>query len=115
MAWIFLITALSLNALANILIKAGMRAYTGKIDSQYIIYLISNKFVIFGLLSFGAALFCYSYTLSKMSLSVAYPIMTGCGFAIVVTVSYFAFGEAFSLSKLIGIVLVFLGIVFLAR
>lgn len=111
MPWIILTIALIFNALANILIKAGMRDYHDKL----FFYLITNKLVICGVLAFAAALGCYSFALTKLPLSVAYPVMTGCGFAIVVTASYFLFGESFGILKMIGIAFIFLGIIFLTR
>jgi len=111
MSWIILTIALIFNALANILIKVGMRDYHGKL----LLYLISNKFIIGGVVAFIIALAGYSFALTKLPLSVAYPIMTGCGFAIVVTASYFVFGESFGILKMIGIAFIFLGIIFLTR
>ena len=115
MKWIILFVALSFNALANIFIKAGTKTYTGKMDWKFVLFLITNKFVILGVISFFLALIGYSYALTKFPLNIAYPIMTGCGFAIVATASYFVFGESFGLLKFIGIFLIFIGIIFLSR
>lgn len=102
MPWIILTIALIFNALANICIKVGVK------DLQI-------KYIIFGVISFAIALGGYSFALTKLPLSVAYPIMTGCGFAIVATASYFLFGESFGILKMIGIFLIFSGIIFLTR
>ncbi len=110
MKWLMLVVALVLNALANILIKAGMRNYTGGVSMEMVLYMMKNPFVIFGLLSFGGAFVGYSLVLSRMDLSVAYPIMTGAGFAIVAMVSALWFSEGFPLWKILGIVLIGIGI-----
>jgi len=103
------------NALANIFIKAGMRNYTGGINLSFISYMIRNFNIIIGLLLFGLAFIGYSFTLSRLQLSIAYPIMTGVGFLIVSIFSIALFSEPFNLSKILGIVFIFIGIVFLSR
>ena len=110
MKWIALMIALFMNAMANILIKAGMRGFEGRLDVSALLYMSKNVYVILGLISFGGAFVGYSYVLSKMDLSVAYPIMTGAGFAIVAVVSSLWFGESFSYMKIVGITLIGIGI-----
>lgn len=115
MNYILLLISLVFNALANVFIKAGMRCYSGSINFKMLFYILKNPFVILGLLFFGGAFIGYSFLLSRMQLSIAYPIMTGAGFAIVCILSSFWFNESFNLLKIFGILLIFIGIVFLSR
>ncbi len=115
MTYLVLIISLLSNALANIFIKAGMKNYSGGINLSFLSYMIRNFNVIVGLLLFGLAFIGYSFTLSRLQLSIAYPIMTGAGFLVVSIFSVVLFNEPFNLPKILGIIFIFLGIIFLSR
>lgn len=76
---------------------------------------ITNPFIWGGLISFGLALLFYTYVLTKMNLSVAYPIMTALGFLIVVTFSAFYLHETIQLPQIIGLVLIVGGLYLIAQ
>ena len=109
--------AITMNALANIFMKIGMTK-ANKISelSISVIFqkMILNIWVILGVLCFGIALLAYNYVLSHIKLSVAYPIMTSVGFVIVVTVSYLFLNEKLEIWQIIGIVLITIGVWFVA-
>lgn len=63
---------------------------------------------------FGAAI-AWIIALSRMDLSVAYPVAVGLNFGVVVGISLFFYGEPVTLQKLIGLSLVFMSIVVLAK
>ncbi len=115
MIYLILFLSLIFNALANVAIKAGMRSYSGGINLDFISYVIKNPAIIIGLFFFGLAFIGYSFVLSKMQLSIAYPIMTGAGFLFVSIFSLVLFNESFNLLKIFGILFIFIGIVFLSR
>lgn len=110
--WVILVFAIVFNAAANIFIKMGMNGMNilGGGVLQGICKIILNIHVIIGGLCFGIALLLYSVVLSKMDLSLAYPIMTGSGFIIVLLASLMLFGEPFLLNRLFGIILIIAGI-----
>ncbi|GIX42851.1 MAG: cation transporter [Leptospiraceae bacterium] len=104
---LMLIVAIVLNALANILIKASA-IYS---NDETIIGLITNPWLISGLISFGLAFVFYRYVLSKgLPLSIAYPLMTTTGFAIVIIASRIFFNERLVLIQWLGIGFIVLGI-----
>ncbi|MFN3604954.1 MAG: SMR family transporter [Leptonema sp. (in: bacteria)] len=104
---IMLLLAIILNALANILVKASA-VY---IKSESLFELITNYYLIAGLLSFGFAFIAYRYVLSKgFALSIAYPIMTTAGFAIVILASNWLFQEKINTLQWIGIGFLIIGI-----
>lgn len=109
--WIVLAGAISFNALANILIKAGMRS-TG--ESVGLLAMgtkaLTSPFMIMGILSFILALAAYSFVLSKMNLSVAYPIMTSVGFVIVNAASIIFFKEKINHIQYLGLICILLGV-----
>lgn len=114
---LFLIFALMFNAMANILmklasVKSSALDNAGLADRVFSLYL-SWPFIT-GLILFGLNLLCYTVALSKMHLSVAYPIMVGTGFAIIGITSYFLFHERLSFAQVVGTVFILVGVTLLA-
>jgi small multidrug resistance pump len=115
MTWITLSIAIIFNAAANILIKAGMQG-GGNIGLPE---MMRQRFLslpmLGGMACFILALAAYSYVLSRMNLSVAYPIMTSAGFAIIYLAAVIFFHETIKMTQIIGVVLVSLGIYFISK
>ncbi|MDH5657058.1 MAG: cation transporter [Spirochaetia bacterium] len=110
---IVFIIAIVMNATANILIKAS----TFKKNEGFLEYLpeyireVFNPIFISGVISFGLALIAYRFVLANgMKLSVAYPIMTTSGFAIVILASRVFFKETLHPVQWGGIALLALGL-----
>jgi multidrug transporter EmrE-like cation transporter len=115
MNWIILGIAISLNALANILIKVGVRDKVGKIDVGMISRVITAPAIIGGILSFIFALAAYGYILSKMNLSIAYPLMTSIGFMIVILASWLFLNEIITPLQIIGFLFILSGVWMVAK
>jgi small multidrug resistance pump len=110
---IVLVCAIVFNAAANILLKLGMKnagSLAGLGIVRMVTIAVTNVYVWLGLASFGIAFILYSVVLSRMKLSIAYPIMTSCGYVIVVGAALLLFGEQLSLMKIGGIALIVAGI-----
>ncbi len=110
---IVLACAIVFNAGANILLKLGMKdaGSLGKLGILKMIEIaLTNVWVWLGLASFGIAFVLYSIVLSRMKLSIAYPIMTSCGYIIVVVAAMLLFAEQPSLLRFGGIALIIAGI-----
>jgi small multidrug resistance pump len=108
-----LIIAIICNAAANIFLKMGMKEAGDLMEKgpvQMIIKVITSGYCILGLISFGIAFFAYSYVLTKMKLSIAYPIMTSGGFAIVTVAAVWLFAEQITVWRVLGIGVIALGI-----
>lgn len=102
-----LLLAIFLNALANILVKASA-VY---IKNESLIGLLTNYYLIAGIVSFGLAFIAYRYVLARgLPLSIAYPIMTTAGFAIVILASRIFFQEKIIPIQWIGIGFLVIGI-----
>jgi len=114
-----LLAAIVLNAGANIMIKAAMRKTPIILEHgallQVIIQALKNPLLITGVALFGLALAAYSIVLSKINLSIAYPIMTGAGFLLVFLASAVFFKESIAPVHLIGAGLILAGVWTLAR
>ncbi len=112
MIHLVLLFALVANAVANILIKEGMKAKAfglGDISAMAKAILF-NPTLIVGVFFFGVALAAYSVVLSQIKLSVAYPIMTSAGFLIVVTYSILKLGEQVTALQMGGLVFILVGV-----
>lgn len=73
-----------------------------KIATNYILWLGCFCFVI--------AFVAYSYALSKVNLSIAYPIMTSLGYAILILSSVFFLKETLNSIQVIGILFIIFGV-----
>ena len=109
---VVLIAALVFNAVANILIKEGMKGKSIALSSVEEIFrsIALNPIVVSGIFFFGLALVAYSYVLTQLKLSVAYPIMTSAGFLIVVTYSFVKLQEQITMIQLCGMALILAGV-----
>jgi len=108
--------AIILNALANILMKVAMRTQvktTGiiKMTTQF----FTNPVLFLGIFSFALALVAYCYVLSRLNLSIAYPLMTSLGFLIVILASWLFLGEAITRIQMIGFAFIIAGVWMVAR
>lgn len=108
-----LLLAVFLNALGNVLIKIGMNQ-TGALDLTQPLRVLTSIFlnpgVIAGVTFYVLALAGYSYTLSRMNLSTAYPIMSGLGFLAVLGISALFLQEKLQPFQLAGCVVILLGV-----
>ncbi|MFH1729061.1 MAG: EamA family transporter [Pseudomonadota bacterium] len=118
MIYCILAFAIVCNATANILIKLGMM----KLDAiklapfdflRYLSYI--NLTIVAGIAMFALALVSYAYVLSKMNLSIAYPVMTSLGFVIVIAFSATFLKETITFIQLIGFASIILGVWLVAR
>lgn len=114
--YLILTLAIVFNAIANILIKIGMlKVGGGKGLLEMGLKAASNPAILLGIASFVIALVAYGYVLSKLNLSIAYPIMTSMGFLIVILASWLLLGETITLVQLFGFIIIISGVWMVAR
>ncbi|AYG70613.1 SMR family transporter [Rhizobium sp. CCGE531] len=108
-----LVFAASLNScIGNMLLKwsrVSLPADAGVADKFFSISFLS------GLAFYGINVVLLAKALDSMEVSIAYPILAGSGFAMLMVASYYVFGEPFRPHKWIGLALILAGIIFLAR
>jgi multidrug transporter EmrE-like cation transporter len=110
MGYLFLALALTLNAGANILLKIGA-GRLGRLDEPGLLgRLASDYFLIAGVLLFALNVVFYIAALTRLNLSLAYPIMVAGGLIIVVSASVLMLREPLTLGQVIGLVLLVIGI-----
>lgn len=104
------------NAAANILIKSGANKI-GAMDNlgHFALKAITSPAIIAGCLLFAVVLAAYSAVLTKVPLSIAYPLMTSLGFLIVVSASVTLFRETIYPGQIFGMVLILIGLWLVAR
>jgi multidrug transporter EmrE-like cation transporter len=110
-SFLILLTALTANALANVFVKmaAVSLAKTEGIVS-FLLGSMKNLYIWLALVCFAVAFVLYGVSLTKLKLSVAYPIMTSAGFILVSLFSHFLFKESVTVTKIIGMVVIVTGI-----
>ena len=114
--YIILGVAIILNATANSLIKVSMlRASAAKDGSHVLFAALSQPTFWVGVVSFGLALAAYSLVLSKLNLSIAYPIMVSTGLVIITLISYFYLNESISLIQIFGFIFIIAGVWMVAK
>ena len=115
MGWLLLLMALTLNATANILLKLGA-TQLGELGGPDLLgRVIQNYYLFAGILLFALNVVFYFGALSRLDLSVAYPVMVAGGTVIVVSVSALLLGEAIDTRQAMGLVLLIAGIVLVSH
>lgn len=111
MAYILLVIALVLNASANILIKMGANKFGAeRIAGGMIRGIANNYFLLLGVFLFGLNIIFYMLALTKINISIAYPIMTSGCFLIIAVFSALYLKETITPLQIAGIILIALGI-----
>ncbi len=114
---VILFTVLT-NAAAQIMLKKGMTQVGGfNVDGSLFDFVLRtglNPWVFFGLATFVISMASHLIVLSRVELSFAYPFLS-LAFVAVTAYSYFALSENVGTERLIGIGLICLGTLFVAR
>jgi multidrug transporter EmrE-like cation transporter len=105
--------AIIFNVIANIILKFGV----GKEGAEgfNLFKVVLNPVFIAGAFSFGVSLLCYWHVLSKINLSIAYPIITSSCFILIVLFSWLFLKEKLLLIQVAGFFLIVTGIWLVAK
>jgi len=111
MTSIIFIIAITLNAVANILMKVGAERTKESSNIFGLLFgMATNPITILAILCFAAGLAAYNYVLMKTNLSVAYPLMTSVGYIIVLLASWLFLKETLTILQISGILLIVAGV-----
>ncbi len=115
-ATLALVFALVANATANVLIRWGMKDMQLSLADpvQTLRGILLNGRVMAGIVLFAMNVLAYAFALSKLRLSVAYPVMTSVGLVIVMVLSFAMLGEKITGIQLVGTGLILAGVVLVA-
>lgn len=117
MPQIFLLLAISILATAGaqLCLKKGV-LMLGELNFsilgifQLILRVFQNIYLTGGIFLFGFSFFVWLFILSRIQLNIAYPIAVSLEISMVSLGTWFFFHEYFSLSQIIGIIVVIIGI-----
>jgi len=113
---VFLFAAICLGVLGQFLMKSGVNQVgpIGNLGLMTLVRLFSNLRVILGFVSYGLSSVGYLLALSKLDLSVAYP-MVGLGYVLVLLISWLFLHETVSALRWLGVLLIFAGVWLVGR
>ena len=114
---IFIISSVLLNALAQILLKSGMKNFSD-IDLKNNIFQTTlsislNPYIITGFISYGISIILWLWVLSKVDVSLAYPFQA-LGYIIVTILAWLIFQENINLTRIIALMFITIGLIILA-
>ncbi|MBN3725731.1 SMR family transporter [Burkholderia sp. Ac-20379] len=114
-----IIIGVLLNAVAQLLLKAGVNAVGHFEISRANIIPIGFKIatqlpIIGGLSCYVLSVVVWIVGLSRVDVSIAYPMLS-LGYVLNAFAAWYLFGEVMSLQRLIGIGIILIGVVVLAR
>ena len=114
-----LMTGVLLNAAAQLLLKAGTNAVGAfEFSSENIVpvgmKLALEPHILGGMLCYAVSLVVWILGLSRVPVSVAYPMLS-IGYVLNAVIAWHLFGESLTAQKLVGIGFIVLGVVLVTR
>ena len=116
---ILIIISVALNALAQLFLKIGMKKighFEFSLPNFWSIGLRVSlePYILGGIFFYIFSIFLWLLVLSRTEVSFAYPFLS-LGYIFIAIMSYFFLSESIGLSRIIGICLICLGVIFIAR
>lgn len=118
-AFLFLVTGVLLNAAAQLLLKAGtnrLGVITLTIDNwtAMLSRMAGEGYFIAGVTFYGVSLIVWIIGLSRVPVSVAYPMLS-LGYIVNAIAAHYLFGEAVTVQRWLGIGFIVAGVYLVAR
>jgi multidrug transporter EmrE-like cation transporter len=112
--WVLILTSVVLGAAGQLAMKQGMSRFGAVLSlAPGVVWrMLWQPFVLVGLALYGVAAVLWLVVLSRVQLSVAYP-MLALGYVIVLGCSWLVFHEPLSLAKVVAVLLICSGVVLL--
>jgi drug/metabolite transporter (DMT)-like permease len=101
------------TSLALVFLKLGSEAAAPFTLSNGRPHINLNWYVSAGLLLYGTSFIVYTYLISKYDFGYIVPLATALVYTAIVISAYFIFHEAFTVAKIMGIVLILVGLILL--
>jgi multidrug transporter EmrE-like cation transporter len=118
-AFALIITGVLLNACAQLLLKAGVKA-SGQIELsgehlwRAAQALALEPHILGGLACYVASVVIWIVALSRVEVSIAYPMLS-VGYIVTAIAAWYLFGESLSATRIAGIVVIIAGVYLVAR
>ncbi|MET0204784.1 MAG: EamA family transporter [Casimicrobiaceae bacterium] len=118
-AFAFLLTGVLLNAAAQLLLKAGtnvMGIITLTRDDwpDTLMRMATQGYFVTGVIFYGVSLIVWILGLSRVPVSIAYPMLS-LGYVINAVAAHYLFGEMVTVTRWLGIGFIILGVWLVAR
>ncbi|MCK4233149.1 hypothetical protein KAX75_01870 [candidate division WOR-3 bacterium] len=116
---VYIIICILLNVSGQTSIKYGTRA-VGELSlgisklGSFFIMVFKQPFILLGFILYGISAFFWIGALSRTELSFAYPLLS-IGYVLILLVSWRFFGETINIYRILGVILIAAGTVFLAK
>ena len=117
--WLLILGAVLLGTLAQLLLKAGTTAVGSFAFSSANLFpvgwqLATQPLILGGIFAYGLSLIVWIMALSRVEVSVAYP-MVSIGYVLTALAAWHFLGESVSAMRIAGIGVIILGVVIVAR
>ena len=114
-AWLLIFIAGISSCIGNLFLKYSSLNIPPPIARSSTFFdLLTNIYFITGLVFYGINVILFAKALEILPVSIAYPGLAGLGFLFLVIASYYIFDERLSYINLLGVLLIFLGLVLLS-
>jgi len=114
---VMILASVALNALAQLLIRKGMLGI-GEVGVSslfsHIGAMITNLWLWLAMMSYAVSIFLWMSVLSKVEVSFAYPFLS-IGYILAAVAGYMLFNEHLSLTRILGIVVICVGVILISR
>lgn len=109
-----ILVSVMINALAQILMKRAMQIIGPfELNADYllnfILSFVTNIYMFATVVCYGASLVTWMAVLSRVDVSFAYPLLS-IGYVVVALAGYFLFSEVLPWTRILGIVVIILGV-----
>ena len=114
-----ILLAAFMNAAAQLLLKEGMNrigtfAFSFSNIMPVMLKVAINPLILSGLIIYVFAVTIWLFVLSRVDASIAYP-MSSLGYIITAVAAYFILNEQISMTQIIGIVVIMIGVYLIAQ
>ena len=118
-AFALVLTGVLLNAAAQLLIKAGAETvgrFSFTLDNiwQAGLHFALQWQILLGLAFYAVSVVVWILALTRVQVSIAYPMLS-LGYVVTAFAAWWLFGEALTAQKLIGIAIIIVGVIVVAR
>ena len=112
LSYVLLAVAIALNVVGQLLLKRAAMAGSGAGEGFQKAFL--SPYLFAGVASLGSSMLLWVQVLRKVPLTIAHPL-TGLVFVVVPVASHFLWGEPLPASRLVGILVILIGVILVAR
>jgi len=114
---LLILSSILLNSAAQLCIRKGM-LIVGNVGvsniMQSLVSMITNFYLWLAMVCYGVSIFLWMAVLSKVETSYAVPFQS-LGFVVVAVAGYFLFNENVSLLRIVGILVICVGVYLISR